>query len=140
MLFKLFTPKEMVGRGIDPDLTSTWNKHVRKKCRERNIKIVEHAVKFKNPVKYSNKGAQVEAQTRKEVEELIRAKPYINNNFLRRNNLDEDNLNECFIGIIKVELADEDFYTIVDKLEALEEDLAEFDSQIYIKYVDITQD
>ena len=120
MLFKRFAPNEMAGKFIKQDLVSRWNIYVREKCRKYNINVVEHSVKFKTPVKYSNKGAQVEAQTRQAVHELIRAKPYIKNNFLQQHNLDEDSLNACYIGIIKLELADEDFYKIVDKLEGLE--------------------
>ena len=79
MLFKLFAPHEMAGRYIQEHIVSTWNIRTRELCRKNNINVVEHSVKFKNPVKFSNQGAQVEAQTRQAVKELIRAKPYIKN-------------------------------------------------------------
>jgi len=85
-------------------------------------------------------GGNQDALTRQSFKELIAEKPHIITDFLQQHNLHEDELSKCYIGVIKLELADEDFYTINDKLKELECQLAKFENQIFIKDCDATQD
>ena len=139
-MFKLFAPHEMTGDYIKENIISHWNIQVRDFCINNNIKVVPHSVKFKKPVRLRSTTAAVEAQTRAAVLDLIKQQPHIKNDFLQRHNLHEDIFKDCYIGVIKLELADEDFYKIEPKLKKLEQDLKHYNNQIYIKDTDITLD
>ena len=139
-MFKLFAPHEMAGDYIKENIISHWNIHVRDLCISNNIKVVPHSVKFKKPLRLRNTSAQVEAQTRAAFLEIIKQQPQIKDIFLQHHNLHGDIFKDCYIGVIKLELADEDFYTIEPQLNKLEQDLKHYNNQIYIKDTDITLD
>ena len=128
MLFKLFSYKDGKGKYLYKDVLSTWNTRVRRICKECDILVVPHSVKFKKPAIY---GGKAEAQTRKSFNEVTQANPDIINNFIRQHNLTKDELNKCFIGVIKLELADENFKTIYNKLKRLERELSSYENQIF---------
>ena len=57
------------------------------------------------------------AQTRHNFQDLVAEKPHILNNFKQQHNLHDDQLSKCYIGLIKLELADEFAYKINSKLK-----------------------
>jgi hypothetical protein len=137
MLCKLFSKKEGTGRYLHKDIIGFWNTRIRKICLDLNIKVVPHSVKCKNPILY---GGKETIHARKAFKELTDERPEIISNFLKQTGLEKEDLKDCYIGIFKLELADENFNTIHTKLKKLETELSKYENQIYIKDIDSTID
>jgi hypothetical protein len=138
IFYKLFSKNDGKNGLLYKDVLGFWNTKIRRICDKFNIKVVPHSVKFKKPVLFGNEleGGHI----RTSFKELTEKKPEIIKNFLKQTDLKKEDLKNCYIGICKLELADEDFNTIHNKLELLQEELAKYENQIFVKDVDITAD
>lgn len=83
-------------------------------------KVVPHSLTFLKPIMLKQTEGK-EAQTRATILELIQRHPNRKTDFLQRHNLDEDMFKYCYVGVLRLELADEKLHKIQPKLNALEE-------------------